>query len=512
MAYAYKKGPTVYAGFRDERGRRVQRPTTARTIAEGRRLAHDLEARAERVRAGLEKGAPQPLSFSVFVSRYLADVARTKRSYSTIEGRLRLYLVPAFGERALQDIGTADIEELLAAKADVLGPQSREHLRRTLSVVFNTAIRWGLATVNPAAAVPKIKIPTEAIRFFEAEEIAPLLAAVPDRWRCAIAIALYLGARKGEVLGLRVADIDMPRRLVTLAHSYDGPTKSGKPRRVPIPDELAPLLAAQIPRGECGYLFSAEDRRWFGRSTAPVRVLRQAMIAAGIVEGYRHICRRKGCRYEERRVDALVRPCPKCGFKLWPSPVLPYRRFHDLRSTFGTLAYERTGDVRVVQATLGHSSPVLTEARYSSLRDRRLFDLADKMTFGVPPPADSPSAYPALTATPDGGASASGVAIKAALLKANPGVPKGIRTPVAGLKGQRPGPLDDGDLVRRRRPYDDRRATRKNQGPLNQQRRMRWREEAAAARPEGCSSWDSSSKRISGLEGLHELLARVGLA
>ena len=33
----------------------------------------------------------------------------------------------------------------------------------------------------------------------------------------------------------------------------------------------------------------------------------------------------------------------------------------------------------------------------------------------------------------------------AALYKPKFGVPKGIRTPVAGVKGQCPGPLDDGD-------------------------------------------------------------------
>ncbi len=102
-------------------------------------------------------------------------------------------------------------------------------------------------------------------------------------------------------------------------------SKSGKPRRLPIPEELLPLLAAQLPRGEDGYLFAKGMRKQLSLGTPAVRVLRQAMVAAEIVDAWEHVCRRKGCGYKDRRGNDVVTKCPKdrggksCGFAHWPT-------------------------------------------------------------------------------------------------------------------------------------------------------------------------------------------------
>lgn len=94
-------------------------------------------------------------------------------------------------------------------------------------------------------------------------------------------------------------------------------------------------------------------------------------------------------------------PCPRCSFRLWPRALPPALRFHDLRSTFGTHAYEATGDVRFVQAVLGHSDPRLTEERYSALRNQRLLEQGRRLSFGTVPATGIASAtYPALTGAP----------------------------------------------------------------------------------------------------------------
>ena len=43
MAYVFQRGSAWYVGYRDNRGRRAQRATKARTKAEAKRLAADLE-------------------------------------------------------------------------------------------------------------------------------------------------------------------------------------------------------------------------------------------------------------------------------------------------------------------------------------------------------------------------------------------------------------------------------------------------------------------------------------
>lgn len=49
---------------------------------------------------------------------------------------------------------------------------------------------------------------------------------------------------------------------------------------------------------------------------------------------------------------------------------------HDLRATFGTAAYDKTKDIRVVQELLGHASSATTEG-YIGVRQQALHDAAD---------------------------------------------------------------------------------------------------------------------------------------
>jgi hypothetical protein len=54
MASAYRKRKTWYASYRDAAGCFRAVATTATTKADAKRIAHDLEAKAERQRFGLE--------------------------------------------------------------------------------------------------------------------------------------------------------------------------------------------------------------------------------------------------------------------------------------------------------------------------------------------------------------------------------------------------------------------------------------------------------------------------
>jgi integrase len=396
VAYAYKKGRRWYVGWRDELGRQLQKKTNAATKAEAQRIGQDLERRAERVRLGLEAPPPPPTTFAELAKRYIEEIVPFKRSHATIEGRIRLHLVPTLGKLHLSELtaerGAAELQRLLSAKRNELSAQSVEHLRRTCRVLFNFATRVGLMRgTNPAGLVVKLKVPPRPIRFLEEESIPRVLLAVPERWRPLFAIAVYTGARKGELLGLRRRDVDLSRGTIRIEHSYDGPTKSSKPRAVPIPPELVPFLQNAMNRSTGELLFAASHGEMRARHTDLVSILRRALVKAGLIEAYEHVCRRKACGFKERRQDATGGECPRCRFRLWVRCLPPRLRFHDLRSTFGTHAYEATGDVRFVQAVLGHADPRLTEDRYSSLRQNRLIEQAKKVQFGA-------GAYPALTA------------------------------------------------------------------------------------------------------------------
>lgn len=86
----------------------------------------------------------------------------------------------------------------------------------------------------------------DAWTFLTREEIDAVTtsSAIPERHRIVYAVAIYSGLRKGELWGLRWADVvlDGPRPELVVKHSYRGPTKSRKVRRVPL---LGPALDAQ---------------------------------------------------------------------------------------------------------------------------------------------------------------------------------------------------------------------------------------------------------------------------
>lgn len=103
---------------------------------------------------------------------------------------------------------------------------------------------------NPVSEVKKRRIPKTKPDFLLSEEVLPVLAALPDRWRTLFATALYTGLRKGELLGLRKSSVDVENKLLTVAYSYGrDTTKGGHADVIPIASELVPYLREAITVG-----------------------------------------------------------------------------------------------------------------------------------------------------------------------------------------------------------------------------------------------------------------------
>src|SRR5438552_602956 len=80
-----------------------------------------------------------------------------------------------------------------------------------------------------------------------------------------------------------------------------------------------------------GLLFPDADGKMLSRHTPLEDVLRRALAHAGIVEGWEHVCRKRGCGHSELVSDDKLRHCPRHGMKLWPKARVRRIRFHDLR-------------------------------------------------------------------------------------------------------------------------------------------------------------------------------------
>lgn len=155
----------------------------------------------------------------------------------------------------------------------------------------------------------------------EAKKLMETTKETDPKFYPVLLLALHAGLRRGEIFGLRCGDIDMLQGKIKISHSYNGPTKNGKSRTVPMSAELTKTLTAArnlMLRDPNTVIFERFD---------PNPTLRKVCSAAGV----------------------------------------PRIRFHDLRHTFASLALVGGVNAKQVATWLGHSSVVTTLSIYWNL-------------------------------------------------------------------------------------------------------------------------------------------------
>jgi integrase len=353
-------------------------------------MGEELERRAERIHHGLEV-APVQLTLQEAGPQYLHAV-RQLRSLTSITSRWHKHILPALGERKLVELQArpALLEEFLVAKREEgLGQQSVRHLRVTLQAFFSWALnRAGLLTgANPVSKTTPIAVPEPTPKALTMEQVEAVAAkAATPLLRDFILAAAYTGLRKGELAGLRWEDYDGERHRLTVRRSYQGTTKTGRSRVVPVPPQLVPVLESRRRAARGQYVFSQEGGAPLAPDYDAAQGFKAALRAAGLVAGYEHVCRR--CGHTETAPSAAQRRCPAGCMVLWPRALaLPFS-FKDLRSSYVTFMVERTGDMRAAQLLAGHGSMRTTERHYAATREQHLADQVAK-AFTPQPSTDS---------------------------------------------------------------------------------------------------------------------------
>ena len=157
-------------------------------------------------------------------------------------------------------------------------------------------------------------------------------------------------------MGARKEDINIDDWTWNICRSWDNDRpKDGEPRTVVIVPELRPLLLSAMAASKSERVFCRPDGRSYDPSVRHGLVdhLRRALKRAGVVTGYKHKCRRKGCGYVEMRPAAPESRCPKCNMRLWVTPIPKQLRFYDLRHTHATLLRKAGVDLGAVQKNMG---------------------------------------------------------------------------------------------------------------------------------------------------------------
>jgi len=345
MASIFQREGAWVVKWRDATGAWRMKRTTCATKAEAKRLASDLERAAERQQLGLEaRPADSTMTLEELCQWWLSERRGPERSRKRDLARLETHVFGhRLGSTILPRVTSERIEELLRdMEKGGAAPASVNRLRTALHAAFSRARKAKLWTgPNPVSEVETRRVPKRAYNTLRAEEVPIFLPCVDPEWRNFFAAALWTGLRKGELCGLLKTDVDLPNRILFVGRSYDSDTtKGGHADAIPIAEPLVPYLEDAIRNSSSAYVFPAPDGSMRSEDSTPQRVLRAALIRAGLVDGWEHVCRRckaKGSPRVERHPDSTLRRCDVCGMKLWPRAIPRKMRFHDVRHAVGTL-------------------------------------------------------------------------------------------------------------------------------------------------------------------------------
>ena len=289
--------------------------------------------------------------------RYLAHLdslkgtkrERSPRSVEDIETKLRVYLLPTLGHRAVASVDERDIAALARSRAvSTKSKATAQNVLSSCSGFFAWALREKLCAVN-AVQVARAKFGDELVPATEAkegraltdDEVVSALEHVSPTFLPVVQVAYETGLRISEVLGLTWRRVDLDGATVEVAQQLakDGTIrpmlKNRKGREIPISRKCANVLRAhKAAQEEAGFsvkdtalCFTTASGRALSRRNA-LRAWQGALKWIGVTDA----------------------------------------GLHSLRSTFVSRLAERNVPLTVAAELCGHARTATTDKHYARVR------------------------------------------------------------------------------------------------------------------------------------------------
>jgi integrase len=276
--------------------------------------------------------APVRTTVEGFLHDWLETVAKPgvrPKTYRTYADLIRLHIVPEIGALPLAKLTPQDVRTLLnnklnrlqpsrskveGAESRPLSPRTVKHILVTLRTALETAVKDGIIPRNVAAVVDPPRSARKEPQTFTPEQARAFLDAVSgDRLEALFTVAASIGMRQGEILGLRLQDIDLAAGSLSVRCALQRVEKklqqvSGN-RAISLPSVAVSALAAHLMRRE-------DERRWAGSDWNETGYLFTTKNGTPI-----------DARHVIRRFHAILKT----------TAGLPRLRFHDLRHSTATL-------------------------------------------------------------------------------------------------------------------------------------------------------------------------------
>jgi len=299
-----------------------------------------------------------------FLDQWLAEVARPRVrawTYVGYEVHIRRHINPSIGRIPLDKLTPQNVQFLLNEKLrQGLKPKTVRYIRGTLRTALNEAVRWGLIPRNVAALVDGPRVERFTINPLTPNEARTLLRAIKgDRLEALYSVALTMGLRQGEALGITwdAVDLDLGYLRVTkqLQRIHGSPKlvepKTERSRRTLV---MPAMIARALQQHLAHQRREREDAgtRWVEHGLVFTTPIGTPLDGTAVTKQFHHVLERAG---------------------------LQQRRFHDLRHSCATLLLVQGVSPRVVMDVLGHSQIGLTMNTYSHVIPDLRRDAADRM-------------------------------------------------------------------------------------------------------------------------------------
>lgn len=169
----------------------------------------------------------------------------------------RRHIKPSLAKLALIEIKAPHLRSWLKELEDKkLSLTTQKLVRSTLFSILSSAVEDELILKNPLElrSTRLDSIRRERIEPITSEQVMAIYNELEPRYQLLALLGAFLGLRQGEAFGLAVEDVDFLRGVVHVRRQvkHVGPImifalpKFKKQRDVPLPDELALLISAQL--------------------------------------------------------------------------------------------------------------------------------------------------------------------------------------------------------------------------------------------------------------------------
>lgn len=154
----------------------------------------------------------------ITVAQYLLDWVETHRpnvapkTYESYKKEIENHIAPEFKKIKLDNLKPLHIQKYYTLKLKTLSPTTVNYQHRIIRMALKQAVLWGMIGNNPADRVTPPKKANKTFDIATLEDMGKILEHAKSESReiyIPLLIAFYTGLRRGEILGLTWANVDL---------------------------------------------------------------------------------------------------------------------------------------------------------------------------------------------------------------------------------------------------------------------------------------------------------------